>query len=335
MQTTSAPTSTSVKVMVFGLGYIGRMVVEAIQNENPFWNKKLELVGAVDIVPESRQWAEKKGVKAFQSLNDLLEKVRPDVCIHTTASTMAIVVAQLKELIEAKVPVVSSTEELFFPWVENPQIAADLDGACKRNGVAVMGTGVNPGFVMDVLPAIATQAVHTVDKIRVERVVDASTRRPPLQKKIGAGLDEHTFRTYVETRRIGPLGLIESLDYLASHLGWKLTKRSQKIDPILAPKAMKTQIVSIKKGDVCGLHHRAWAEMDRRNVIELDLKISLNAERPGDHIMIQGNPPLSIWIEGGTPGDPATVAALVRGIPTVLQAKPGIVRRLERDHFLE
>lgn len=327
--------SGSVKVMVFGLGYIGRMVVESIQSENPFWNRKLELVGAVDIVPESRKWADKKGVKAYQSLPDLLAVVRPDVCIHTTASNLAVVVAQLKEIIAAKIPVVSSAEELFFPWVQNPQTARELDEACRENGVAVMGTGVNPGFVMDVLPAICAQAVHTVDQIRIERVVDASTRRLPLQKKIGAGLDEPTFNSYVEAKRIGHVGIMESLDFLASHMGWKLTKREQKIEPILAPKAMKTQNVQIKKGQVCGLHHRAWAEMDRKRVIELDLRIELNAERPGDHIILKGNPSLSITIDGGTPGDPATVATLVRGIPIVLQAKPGIVRRLERDHFLD
>lgn len=320
--------------MIYGLGYIGRMAVEAIQSENPFWNKKLNLVGAIDIVPESRKWAEKKGVRAFQSLKDLLQAQRPDVCIHTTASSMAIVVAQLKELIEAKIPVVSSTEELFFPWVENPKIAKDLDSLCRDQGVAIMGTGVNPGFVMDVLPAILTQAVHTVDQIRVERVVDASTRRPPLQKKIGAGLDEHTFRSHVESGKIGPLGLLESLDFLASHMGWSLSKRHMSVEPILAPKSMKTQIVSIKKGDVCGLHQRVWGEMGRKLVLDLDLKIALNADKPGDHIVIKGNPPLSVWIDGGTPGDPATVATLVRGIPIVLQAKPGIVRRLERDHFL-
>ncbi|MEW6055311.1 MAG: Gfo/Idh/MocA family oxidoreductase [Bdellovibrionota bacterium] len=327
--------SRSTKVMVFGLGYIGRMVVEAIQNENPFWNRRLELVGAIDIVPESRQWAEKKGVRPFQSVADLLAVQRPDVCVHTTASNISIVVAQLRELIEAKIPVVSSTEELFFPWVENPGIAEELDSLCRNNQIAIMGTGVNPGFVMDVLPAIALQAVHTVDQIRVERVVDASTRRPPLQRKIGAGLDEHTFRSYVESKRIGHIGLMESLDFLSSHLGLKLTKRGQQIDPVIAPKALKNAIVSVKKGDVCGLRHRAWGEIDRKRVIELDLKIVIEADRPGDHIVIKGNPPLSLWIEGGTPGDPATVAALVRGIPTVLQAKPGIVRRLERDHFLD
>jgi hypothetical protein len=326
----------NIRVMIFGLGYIGRMVIEAIQSENPFWNKKLELIGAIDIVPESRAWAEKRGVRAFQSLNDLLENVnpKPDVCIHTTASNLSMVVLQLKELIERKIPVVSSSEELFYPWVTNPEAAQELDSFCKEHGVAVMGTGVNPGFIMDVLPAIATQSVHTVESIHVERVVDASTRRLPLQKKIGLGLDEPTFRSMAESKRIGPVGLIESLDFLGSYLGCKLDSRNTSVEPVLAKREMKTQAFTLKKGQVCGLHQRAWGEMNRRTVINLDLIIELNAERPGDRIMIKGNPPLNLWIEGGTPGDPAAVAALIRGLPIVLQARAGIVRRLERDHFI-
>lgn len=322
-------------VMIFGLGYIGRMVLEALQEETPFWNRTLKLVGAVDVVPESRQWATKKGVPAYASLNELLEKQKPDVCIHTTASNLTSIVPQLKALIEAKIPVVSSSEELFFPWVQHAKIAKDLEELCKKHSVAIMGTGVNPGFVMDTLPAFLTQAVHTVESIHVERVVNASTRRLPLQKKIGAGLDEPTFRSMVESGRIGHVGLMESLDFLASYMGWKLEKRLQKVEPILVKKAVKTKSVSLKKDQVAGLHHKAWGEIDRKKVIELDLKIYLNAEKPGDHIRVQGNPALSVFVDSGTPGDPATVAALIRGLPIVLHARSGVVRRLERDHFRE
>ena len=153
---------SATKVIVYGLGYIGRSVVESLLTENPFWNRPLELVGVVDIMPESRQWAQKKGVKAFHSLKDLLSKTKPDVCIHTTASTLAIIMAQLKELIESKTPVVTSAEGMFFPWVENAELARETDKRCKTAGVAVLGTRVNPGFVMDVLPALLTQVVHTV-----------------------------------------------------------------------------------------------------------------------------------------------------------------------------
>jgi len=321
------------KVAIFGLGYIGRMVLEAIQKEVFFYNRKLDLVGAVDIVAESCQWAAKQGIPAFQSLSELLSKTRPDVIIHTTASNMAVVVAQLKEIVLAKIPVVSSTEELFFPWEQNPKIAQELNDLCIQNGVTILGTGVNPGFIMDVLPAQLTQVCHSVQQIKVTRVVNASTRRPPLQRKIGVGLDEATFRSYADSGRINPVGLMESVDFLAAHMGWTLTKKMQQLDPILTPKALKTGTVSVRKDDVSGFRHQAWGEIDRKRVIELDLKIFLEADRPGDHIIIKANPPLNVWVEGGVPGDPGAVASLIRGIPIVLQARPGIVRRLERDHF--
>lgn len=327
-------TAEKTKVALFGLGYIGRMVFEAIQSENPFWNRHLELVGTVDIVPESRDWAEKKGVPSFDSLSTMIRSTQPEVCIHTTSSNLTGIVSQLKSLIESKIPVVSSCEELFFPWEQNPAAAKELDDHCQKHGVAIMGTGVNPGFIMDVLPALATQASQTVEQVTVERVVDASSRRPSLQKKIGAGLDEPTFMALVEKGRIGHVGLVESLDFLSAYMGWKLTKRGERIEPVIAPKSVKAQVVSIQKGQVCGLIHQAWGEIDRKKVIELSLRIELKAHAPGDRVFIQGNPSLKLEIEGGTPGDPATVAALMKGIPIVLQARPGIVRRLERDHFI-
>jgi len=310
------------------------MVVETIERESPFWNRKLEIFGAIDIVPESRRWAESRKIATYGSLSEAIADSRPDVCIHTTSSSLAMVVSQLKELARAKIPVVSSSEELFHPWQSNAAIAGELDRISRESGVAVMGTGVNPGFVMDVLPAILTQAVQTVDYLKITRVVDAATRRLPLQRKIGAGLDEPTFRSLVEKGKIGHVGLLESLDFLTSYFGLKADQRDSSIEPVLAARSVKTKTQALKKGQVIGLHQRATASKRGRTLIELDLEISLGAAKPRDRIEIRGNPNLVVTIEGGTPGDPATVAALLRGIPIVLQAKPGIVRRLERDHFL-
>ena len=321
------------KVAVFGLGFIGRMVFESIRSQSFFLKRPLELVAAVDIVSESCDWAISKGVPAYQSLASMLEHVRPDVIIHTTASNMNVVVAHLREMIEAKIPVVSSTEELFFPWVQNPTIARDLDALCVRNGVAVIGTGVNPGFIMDVLPAKLTQVCQSVDQFKVTRVVNASSRRLPLQRKIGVGLDQDTFKASITNGRINPVGLMESVDFLANHMGWQLTKSGQSIEPVIADRALSIGAISVKKGNVTGLRHQAWGEVDRKKVILLDLKIYLEAERPGDHIVIMGNPPMNLWIEGGTPGDLGAVSSLIRGIPIVMQARPGIVRRLEREHY--
>lgn len=316
--------------MLFGLGYIGRMVLEAIQEETPFWNRELELVGAVDILSESRSWSEKRGIEAFDSLRALLTKTKPDVCVHTTSSNLSSIQSQLKQLIEAKLPVVSSCEELFYPWKRSPSLAKELDTLAKKNNVALLGAGVNPGFIMDILPAVLTQSVQTVEAISIERVVDASTRRPPLQKKIGMGLDKKTFLEKAQKKKLGHVGLSESLDFLIDYLGWEGAQRFEKIEPIIATKTKKG---STRRGYVSGIHHRAWAEMERRRVIDLDLKIYMNATDPGDRARVRGKPDLKLEIIGGTPGDSATVGSLLHGIPIVMQARPGIVKRLERDHF--
>ena len=322
------------KVAVYGLGSIGRMVFEAIQNENFFSNQRLELVGAVDIVAESLAWAESRGVKAWGSFQELLKAAHPDVIIHTTTSSLKNAVPQLLEIIGAKIPVVSATEELFFPWVRNAKIAETLNDACVKNEVALMGTGVNPGFVMDVLPATFVQVCQTIEQIKVSRVVNASLRRQPLQRRIGVGLDEAAFRKAVEAGRIAPTGLLESLDFIAAYMGWKLTDTGQTFEPMLAAKAISTASLTIKKDHVVGYRQKAWGELDRKRVIDLDLRVYLEAERPGDHLVIKGTPPLNVWVEGGVPGDTGAVASLIRGIPVVLKARPGIVRRLERRFFV-
>lgn len=333
MQTQSNPENKALSVVVYGLGHIGRMAVEALLHENPFLNQTLALVGVVDVVAESRKWALKKGIAAYASLDALLKKTKVDVCIHTTSSYLEVVFPQLEEILQANIPVVSSCEELFFPWIQNSKLARRLEELCVENKVAVMGTGVNPGFVMDVLPALATQSSLTLQGITVKRIVDASTRRLPLQKKIGLGLTESEFRKGVQSQKIGHVGLLESLDFLANYVGWNLEERTHTIKPISAPHTMKTKLFQIRKGRVIGLHQRALGKKEGKKVLELDLKIQLHPATTGDYIFIQGHPPLSIHIQGGTAGDQATIATLIRGIPLVLNAKPGLIQRMNRTHF--
>ncbi len=333
------------RVIVYGLGHIGRMVFESLLNQRYFYNQTFELAGVVDIVPESRQWVESHKltagsapIPACTSLKELIAKIgAPDVIVHTTASNLSVVVEQLREILEARIPVVSSTEELFYPWIQNPAIASELDRLAQEFGVAVLGTGVNPGFIMDVLPAAFLQTVQSVESIRILRTVNAATRRTPLLRKLGIGLSEENFHAQLTAGRISLVGAMESMDFLSAHLGWNTDHRGQSIEPILALKeipAASTILGSpVRAGNVCGIRQFTWAEVQGKKVLELDLRISLDVERPGDRITIAGFPPLTVWIEGGVQGDQAAVASLVRGIPIVLRARPGLVRRLERDHF--
>lgn len=95
---------------------------------------------------------------------------------------------QIEPMARAGISVVSSCEELLYPPLREPRLAKRLDQLCKQHGARVLGTGVNPGFVMDVLPVCLTGVCRTVRAIRIQRVVNAATRRGPLQKKSGSGL---------------------------------------------------------------------------------------------------------------------------------------------------
>jgi 4-hydroxy-tetrahydrodipicolinate reductase len=223
------------------------------------------------------------------------------------------------------ISVVSSCEELLFPQLREPQLAAKLDRICKKSGARVIGTGVNPGFVMDLLPLCMTGVSREVRAVHVQRVVNASTRRAPLQRKIGSGLTPEEFRRLFKAGKAGHAGLKESLALIAHCLGWKTGRILETGDAVVAERDIRTQYLEVKQGQTCGLYQRAEARVNGKVCLSLDLKMYLDAPEPHDAIQIEGEPPLIVMIKGGVAGDHATVAALVNSAPRLLQAKPGLL----------
>jgi 4-hydroxy-tetrahydrodipicolinate reductase len=221
--------------------------------------------------------------------------------------------------------VVSSCEELVFPQLREPLLARRLDQICRKSGARIVGTGVNPGFVMDLLPICLTGVSREVRAMHIQRVVDASTRREPLQRKIGSGLPPRQFRRLLKEGKAGHAGLKESLALVAHCLGWKIKRISESGDVVVADQDVHTKHLQVKKGETCGLHQRAEASIGGRILISLDLRMYLDAPNPHDAIQIEGQPPLSLVVPGGVAGDEATVAALVNTAQRLLAAKPGLI----------
>jgi 4-hydroxy-tetrahydrodipicolinate reductase len=197
-----------------------------------------------------------------------------------------------------------------------------LDALARSNGVTVLGTGVNPGFVMDALPLVLSGACQQVDRIEAVRVVDVSTRREALQKKVGAGLTVSQFEQKVAEGTFGHVGLAESLALVAAGMGWELDSIEETIEPAVARKAMPD--MGIEKGNVTGIKQVASGFKGDEELIRLDLEISAGAENPHDSVTIYGTPEMRVNIPGGTAGDFATAAALVNAIPQVVNAQPGL-----------
>jgi 4-hydroxy-tetrahydrodipicolinate reductase len=313
------------KVAQFGLGPIGIECVKLASSRT--WAR---IVGAVDIDPDKVRvdLGELTGVKKLRGLrivgsSDQLP-AKPDLVFHTTVSRFGKAFTQIEQLARQGIDVVSSCEELVFPQLEQPALAAKLNRICTRSGARVVGTGVNPGFVMDFLPLCLTAISGNVRGIHVERVVDASTRRESLQRKIGSGLPPRQFRRLLQTRKAGHAGLKHSLALIAHTLGWQIDRIVETGHAIVATRKIRTRYLEVQKGETCGLHQRIEAKVDGEVRLTLDLKMYLDAKNPHDTIQIAGEPPINLVIRGGVPGDVATVAALVNTAPRLVCSKPGL-----------
>ena len=229
------------------------------------------------------------------------------------------------ELIDAGLNIVSTCEELSFPWIMDSTRANELDRRAKDHGVSVLGTGVNPGFSMDYLPIVLSGVLRRVDRVQVIRVQDATTRRLPLQVKIGAGTSVDEFRTKVKNHELGHIGLRQSADALADAFGWSLDRYSESVRPVVARSLTPSGIGDIPAGRPVGLRQRGRAVSGGSVVIELDLTIALGMKHAFDQITLFGDSVLKTRIPGGLHGDPATVALVVNAIPRAAQAAPGLV----------
>jgi len=318
----------TIKIAQFGLGPIGLESVK-LAAAKP-WAR---VVGAIDIDPEKfgkdlgelTQLANLQGVSVYRTVEDLMRHARPDVVLHTTVSKFKDAFPQLEPLARPGISVVSSCEELLFPQLKEPVLAARLDKLCRENGARIVGTGVNPGFVMDVLPLCLTGVSREVRSIDVERLVNASTRRAPLQKKIGSGLAPAEFRRLFQEGRAGHAGLKESAALIAHCLGWATEKITETGEPVIADHDIRTHFFEVKQGLTCGLHQRVEAEVEGKVCITLDLKMYLDAKDPHDAIRIDGEPSLDVVVKGGVAGDDATVAALLNTAGRISSAKAGLL----------
>lgn len=317
-----------IKVIQIGLGPLGQKIAKYLAERS----STFQLVGAVDKNPELA--GQKIGTvcglgSKFHftvkgSLDEALVEAKPDVALLTTVSDIQRIIGQIEGIVSHHLPVVSTCEELSFPWETAPALARRIDAAARRNGVAVLGTGVNPGFLMDFLPLVFTAVCQDVKRIRVSRIQNAAFRRLPFQKKIGAGL---TLAEFVARHKNGTLrhvGLTESMHMIASRMGWKLTKVQDILTPIIAQHKIKTDIMTIRKGMTAGVQQIGHAYEKDALRIELVFRASVGEEDPQDVVDIAGTPPIISVVKGGINGDVASCAIIINAVGQIIHAPPGL-----------
>jgi 4-hydroxy-tetrahydrodipicolinate reductase len=228
------------------------------------------------------------------------------------------------EILAAGLDVVSTAEELSFPWLAHPEEARQIDAAAKRAGKTVLATGVNPGFLMDSLPLSLTAICQRVDKIEVTRQQNASRRRGPFQAKIGSGLTVEDFNARMAEGRMGHVGLPESAGMVFDTLGKKLVRFETTVEPVVAERPVKTDFFAVPTGRVRGLKQVARGFAPEGEFLTLTFIAALDEPDDQDTIVITGRPNLRVTLQG-TNGDIATIAIAVNAIKRVRQAGPGLV----------
>jgi 4-hydroxy-tetrahydrodipicolinate reductase len=230
----------------------------------------------------------------------------------------------METILGLKVPIVSTTEELAYPTKGNMRYARVIHQLAKKAGVAVLGTGVNPGFVMDALPIMLTGVCERVDAIRVDRIQDARIRRLPFQQKIGAGLTREQFQQKVDDGSVRHVGLAESVSMIADALGWTLDRITDEIQPRIASAVVASEFLAVDPGYVCGIAQDGIGYRDGQAVITLHMEAYLGAPESYDSVEITGSPALRMKVAGGVHGDIATASIVVNSLPKVLEVAPGL-----------
>ncbi len=319
-----------IRVVCYGVGAVGARMAKFL-----LIKQGVQIVGAIDIAKDKigkdlgtvLELNKKLGVTISDDVDSVMKKACCDVVIHATSSHLKDVYPQIAPLAKYGVNVISTCEELSYPYASEPELANKLEALGVKYAMSFLGTGINPGFLMDTLIISLTGVCKKINKIKAERVMNAATRRVPFQKKVGAGLSLTEFGKKMAAKEItGHVGLEQSIGMVAAALRWKLDKiQVEQVEPVIAKEEVRSEAITVRKGQVAGLRQIARGIMKRKDVITLDFQAYIGAKQEYDAITIDGEPPIHQKITPCVHGDLATVAIIVNSIPKVMNAPPGLL----------
>ncbi len=318
-------------VAVYGTGAMGSGIISLIlEKEN------LNLVGVVSKRKErvglDVGWIlgrENIGVKISNDPIEIIEK-GVDVFIHATCSRVKDAYPEIVPILKNRVNVITIAEEMSYPWVASKELADSMDSIAKEAGVSILGTGVNPGFVLDTLIITLTGVMKKIDRIYAKRVNDLSPYGPSVMKTQGVGTTVEEFNNGLKRGEIvGHFGFPESINMICEALNWKLDKIIETREPIISNVYRRTQYIEVKPGMVAGCRHVARGIIDGEEKIVLEhpqqVLPQLEGVETGDYIQIEGDPSINFVNKPEINGGVATISIAVNMIPLVYEARPGLL----------
>ncbi|MBC8587002.1 2,4-diaminopentanoate dehydrogenase [Paratissierella segnis] len=323
----------NVKIIIWGLGSMGKGMAELLLTK-----KGVDIVGAVargEKIGKSmyEHLGMEKGNRKdviMGSYEDIITEKAADVVLICTDSFTKDVFDKCKFVMEKKINVITTAEEMAYPQAQEPELSKKLDKIAKENGVTVLGTGINPGLIMDLLVITLTGACYDVEHIEAKRVNNLSPFGPAVMHEQGVGLTVKDFNEKNESGKLaGHVGFAESVNMITDALGWKLSDKVKlSKSPIVSNVYRKAPNAEVQAGDVAGVNMLGYGYVDGELKIEMihpqQVEPQLEGVETGDYIKIKGNPDISMAINPEVPGGIGTIAMCVNMIPQVINSRPGL-----------
>ena len=325
----------NVKIAVWGAGAMGSGIVETLLNK-----KGVDVIGVCDLHPNrvgkdifevlNVERGSRKPIIITSKIEEIISKKSCDVCLTATDSFTQKAFPRLRFLLENQINVISTAEEMAYPKAKNPELAAELDRIAKENGVSVIGTGINPGLIMDLLVLTVSGAMTDLESVKVERVNSLSPFGVAVMEEQGVGLTKDDFIEKSENEQLaGHVGFHESIEMIADAVGYKLEKPiTQTQAPIVTEVYRETPYAKVKAGDVAGCSMLGWGKVDGEVKIEMvhpqQIEPQLGGTNTGDYITLKGTPEINLAITPEVDGGIGTIAMCVNTIPHIINARPGL-----------
>jgi 2,4-diaminopentanoate dehydrogenase len=324
----------NVKVAIWGFGAMGSGLARMLLNK-----KGVDIIGVCDnhkdragksiykVLDVDR--GNRKEVIINPNIDEVLTEGCCDICLCATDSFTKKAFPRLKLALEKKVNVISTAEEMSFPKAKNPELAEELNKIAKKNGVTILGTGINPGLMMDLLVVCLTGCMIDVEHIEAKRVNSLSPFGPAVMEEQGVGMPVKAFEAGVKDGSLaGHVGFHESVGMIASAIGWKVDKFEQQMKPIVTTVDRKSPYGFAKAGDVAGVNMTGQGWVDGKVKIDMihpqQIEPEMEGTHTGDYITIEGTPSIHMANKPEVDGGLGTIAMCVNMIPHVINAAPGL-----------
>lgn len=329
----------NVKVAIWGFGAMGSGIAKVLLGK-----KGVDIVGVCDIHPAriGKSIYDILGVdqagREDVFINPQIEKVvhagNCDICVIATDSFTKKAFPKIKYVVEQKVNVISTAEEMSYPKAQEPELTEEMNRLAKENGVSILGTGINPGLMMDLLAICLSGCMTDVESVTCRRVNSLSPFGPAVMEEQGVGLAVDVFNKGVEDGTLaGHVGFAESVGMIAEALGWKVDKFEQQMSPIVTSVDRKSPYGFAKAGDVAGVNMTGQGYVDGKVKIDMyhpqQIEPEMEGTHTGDYIELKGTPEVNMSIRPEVDGGIGTIAMIVNMIPHVINARPGLKTMLD------